>query len=512
MGSQYDTGPNGDLRPMPRQFQSNTITPNKSTMVEDEDEMHGVDSRFDRSSDAFGLESALTSPRSGRDTSATSHSNGSGGQLGKMSNLQMTELHNEIAELKESLQAKEDELKEARDKADDRELTQELERKLADAEDLNRSMKDELEQLHAEHANSERNFRSELEAAKNAALLGRSDEEVKQENDRLQQKLKQQQLLIEEVRRQGRQHLEEMRAMADSGGSNLEREDQLYADVQRLEAELKVWKTKYAKARTQLRSMRATSMGLDLSQLSAAGRVRGAELYAENGAVKDVHITKFQIVVDELLKIARESEPAAVLDHMKTVVLAVRSITTDIDNAPATTKDEEALKKRSKLKSKVSATANNLITASKNYAAAGGLSPVSLLDAAASHLTAAVVDLVKMVKIKPSPAGELEADDNDDDDNDALEPLQANGYFNIADNLRRRSAVDSIYSALSSPNEEHDESGPGPEIDEHMGYANGNGSSNGHPNQPQYGLAQEDADLEDLKVSSSPSTRVRFNH
>lgn len=87
---------------------------------------------------------------------------------------------------------------------------------------------------------------------------------------------------------------------------------------------------------------------------------------------------------------------------MKTVVLAVRNITTDIEQSASSVKDEEVAKKRHKLKGKISATANNVITASKNYATAGGLSPVSLLDAAASHLTTAVVDLVKTVKIKPA--------------------------------------------------------------------------------------------------------------
>ena len=104
--SNYDGGSNGDYsRPMPRQFQSNTIMPNKSTMVEDEDEdeMHGVDSRYDRSSDAFGLESALRSPRSDRDTSATSQSIGSA--MRKPGQLQMSELQDEINQLSRTRRA-----------------------------------------------------------------------------------------------------------------------------------------------------------------------------------------------------------------------------------------------------------------------------------------------------------------------------------------------------------------------------------------------------------------------
>ena len=66
---------------------------------------------------------------------------------------------------------------------------------------------------------------------------------------------------------------------------------------------------------------------------------------------------------------------------------------------------------QARLKHRVSNTCNNLFIASKNFVDAKGLSPVSLLDAAASHITTAVVELVKTVKIRPTPTGEYEDDD-----------------------------------------------------------------------------------------------------
>jgi len=100
-----------------------------------------------------------------------------------------------------------------------------------------------------------------------------------------------------------------------------------------------------------------------------------------------------------------------------------------------------------------------LITASKNFVSANGLSPVSLLDAAASHLTAAVVELVRTVKIRPTPAGELE-----DDDDGILDPVDTTGFFSVRDprqennappflDLRnsRTSAISSMYSPVNSP-------------------------------------------------------------
>lgn len=484
-------------RPMQRQFQSNTITPNKSTMIEDEDEMAGVDSRYERSSDAFGLESALTSPRSDRDTSATSHSLGS-----KTGQFQMAGLEAEINELKEQLRAKDEQLQQAQPSTSQRELQQDLEQRLQGAEQLNQSMEDELERIRQEQASVERNLRAELDSAKEAGQSTRVSPDVARENEELREQLREQQDIIEDVREQAKLYLNEMRSMADLGGGNFEREEKLQSDVHRLEEELKEWKSKYVRTKTQLRSMRASSLGLSISRMDVMQHAREGALYDQAGIVKDVHVTRFQIAIDELLKVARQ-DPAGVLEHMKTVVLAVRSITTDVEGTTPALKDEDTLKKRIKMKSKVSATANNLITASKNYAAAGGLSPVSLLDAAASHLTAAVVDLVRTVKIKPTPPGELE--DNDDG---SLEPIQGNGYFNIADSLRRRSAVDSVYSAISTPDElngaaRSTSSNPRRSNSAHKNSNGLSSMSNGLGIKPGLGLGQEDAELEDLKVNSS---------
>lgn len=49
------------------------------------------------------------------------------------------------------------------------------------------------------------------------------------------------------------------------------------------------------------------------------------------------------------------------------------------------------------------ATLSNLVTASKTHATSYGLSPVSLLDAALSHVSASVTELAKLLLIRRSP-------------------------------------------------------------------------------------------------------------
>jgi len=90
---------------------------------------------------------------------------------------------------------------------------------------------------------------------------------------------------------------------------------------------------------------------------------------------------------------------------MKAILVACKDITGDVEQyeqQKSVSMKPEDKEKLYAMKSKLSGTLTNLMTAAKNHATGSGISPVSLLDAAASHLTVAVVDLVKLIKIKRS--------------------------------------------------------------------------------------------------------------
>jgi len=233
-----------------------------------------------------------------------------------------------------------------------------------------------------------------------------------------------------------------------------------------------------------------STAGLNVPGVDDSEALRDQMFYSSDGAVNDVHVTKFRLSIDELLHNARFKEPTSVLDHIREVVIAVRSITGDVEMTLAHEKDEELARKRDKLKGKVSATANNVITAARNFAAAQGLSPVSLLDAAASHLTAAIIDLLCVVKVRPTPAEEL-----DDEKESHLTPVNENGYFKVNYHVKRPSAVGSVYSALSDPEDEIDLQTP-------LASASNHDQTNGTEG-PVLGvnsLRQGDVELEEFKV------------
>jgi hypothetical protein len=398
-------------------------------------------------------------------------------------------------------------------------LKRDLEDKLAEAQNLNESLQSELENVRAMQANAERELRSQIEELRsNTNNASNADPELERENQQLQAELLDQQQVIEDVRREAQEFLREMRVLSERSSASYEREEQLSLTVNKLEEEVQDWRNRYARTKTQLRSLRASSIGLTIQQ-DAVKYAKESGFTQDDGLVKDVHVTKFQISIDELLRTARSEDPARVIDFMKFVVVNVRRITQDIDEAPE--KTGELAQQQAKLKSRVSATANNLITASKNFASAKGLSPISLLDAAASHLTSAVVELIRTVKIKPTPAGELE-----DDDDGNLAPLDSAGFLPVRTpkldapdpppflGLRNghTSTGSSMYSPINSPRESTNvrssnwSNKPRP-VSRGVPTTNGlkvsNNENRSLPPTPMgmgFGIRTQDSDVEELKV------------
>lgn len=400
-------------------------------------------------------------------------------------------------------------------------LRVDLESKLADAQNLNESLQSELDRVRASQSNTERELRTQLDELRESGALraGADDSKLERENEQLRSELAEQQQVTDEVRREAQEFLREMRMLSERSESSYEREEQLTNTINKLEEEVRDWRNRYARTKTQLRGLRASSMGLTIRP-ETGKYVKDSGFSEENGLVKDVHVTKFQISIDELLRMARTDDPARVIDFMKAVVVSVRRITQDIDEASSSNGD--LVQEQTKLKARVSATANNLITASKNFAAAKGLSPVSLLDAAASHLTTAIVELVRTVKIRPTPAGELE-----DDDDGNLAPVDTTGFFPVRDPRQdntppvfqglRTSADSSMYSPINSPRESTNmrpkSSGKESWAERQRSLSRGgapmnglnitNGNNKSLPPAPMgvgFGIRTEDSNVEELKV------------
>ncbi|KXJ96160.1 hypothetical protein Micbo1qcDRAFT_172430 [Microdochium bolleyi] len=455
-------------RPMPKQFQSNTIVPNKSTMVEEDDD--GSDEN-----DAFNAKHL-----SKRSQASNTISESDKRVIDDYQN-QVRDLREQLDSMSDKLKQKEAEMNNMMDDERSRLTTaattqqkewdstrRELEAKLDDAEKLNETMRSEMDHLRNGHAREVQDMQDRLANASRSVAAVPQGGDLARENEELREALEEQQRITEQARQEARQFLQEMKALAQQHTPSWDRQTELEKMVESLEKEVRDWRSRYARTKTQLRNLRTSSVGLTIEQ-DASKYLREQGFINDSGLVKDVHVTKFQIAVDELLQGARQKSPEKVIDYMKPVVVSVRRIIKDIE-APLAA-GAELPQPQQKLKSRVSATANNLITASKNFAAAAGMSPVSLLDAAASHLVAAVVELLRTVKIKATPAAELE-----DDDDGTITPVDSTGFFSNRSTAMsqpdgdvaaaaglapvrpfqgmqglRNSAVSSAYSPVSSP-------------------------------------------------------------
>ncbi|KAL4754209.1 hypothetical protein BDW72DRAFT_166962 [Aspergillus terricola var. indicus] len=468
-------GMNGE-GPMAKSFQSNTIVPNKSTMVEDDDDAAGTEDDYDSRSDAFALDSFIRSRRGTGTTIGDGERKLLAETQSQVSTLQekvskLEELlktkdeeinkfqhdRQEVDKLEELLRAKEEELAKYQEDQDKSlisnaerqewdEIKSELENKIHKAEDLNSSLQHELEKVRAEHEVVERDLQAQLSGT---STHGGGDAELQAQfadleirHQKLQAELQEQRQVTEEVRREAAGFLMEMRELSEQSHSRLEHEERLSEEVHRLEDELNTWKGRYAKAKAQLRHLRASSVGISELRSDVNTVAKDNEFLHEDGVIKDVHITKFQISIDELLRIARSNEHHHVMQQINAVVISVRYILQDVQLSKSSD-----LAERAKAARKVSATANNLITASKNFASSNGLSPISLLDAAASHMSTAVIELIRIVKIRPTPADEL-----NDDDEEQFVQMKSPDYFSVAPSQSRLSNG-SIYSAMSPPPE-----------------------------------------------------------
>ena len=432
--------PGGPQRPMPKSLHSNTIVPNKSTMVEDDDDEMDDEDDFALDNVVAGL--------ARRDT------NLNGDAEADQDKIRAQEV--EIAELREKLLEREQEILKAKSAGsnDLGALRDELEQKHMDAQKLNDNLREQLDQLHQEKNQDERDIRAQHERgledlraqlnnahsqtddlyrqldthqAENEELRRQlqegpqhttSDSEYERRIELLQQELLNQQKLTKEVRDEATMLLQEMRDLSQQNDEAIEQEEKLAAQVSKLEKEIDEWRQRYARLKAQNKSLRASQMGLGLqTSFDASALFRKDGAMSEGGLVKDVDVTRYQMSVEELLRVARQSSTGAMLDSVKNVVVCVQSITAAIGTdgyptpsaSPLTSEHgAQAPMSVAKLKARVTGTANSLITQTKLHANAAGLSPVALLDAAASNLTAAVVELIKAVGIRASPKSELE--------------------------------------------------------------------------------------------------------
>ncbi|KIK09299.1 hypothetical protein K443DRAFT_83444 [Laccaria amethystina LaAM-08-1] len=179
--------------------------------------------------------------------------------------------------------------------------------------------------------------------------------------------------------------------------------------IRDLDNQLKDYKRKYEQAKTELRNVKVTSQ-LFL-QAPKFDKSEDQLPVSSDGGVLDIHITAFLSAIDSLLTAGRSNAPTRVLTPMKTVVNAVTNIIEDVRNferRPQRERSDIDLDALRSLRERADATLSNLVAATKTHATSSGMSPVSLLDAAASHVSVTITEIGRTICIRKATKAEQE--------------------------------------------------------------------------------------------------------
>ena len=315
----------------------------------------------------------------------------------------------------------------------------------------------------------------------------------------LQNDLRQQQKITTEVKQEASDFLREMRLLSERSSEHSEREERLLGHVHQLEEEVNQWKSKYIQAKGQARAMNAPSIDANLQRLHIGQTAGDRGYFDQDGLITFTHVTKLQVAIDELLRSARSRESQSLAAYVRSILVYAREVIQDAQHGNAS--NEDRAQKIKKCSMTISDTANNLVIAVRNFSSANGLSPISFVDAAASHLMNSVISLAAVAKIKPNIPGDL--DDEDDNSFIAESPATYYGLHQYG----RSSTGDSIYSSMS-PIQQQGRQSSNHQVSKNSSiyksppYQNGlpNGTSHSEHPQPGLGINSQLEEVEELKV------------
>lgn len=323
---------------------------------------------------------------------------------------------------------------------------EDLSRQLADERERRKDYEDEvrgLKERATTHASSLRSIQHELDVARDAhaALREQTDASARAASDEAGEWRSRAEALEDELRRLETEHANcgqggadeavvaelqgEVKSLVEElNALSVQNEDLVLASERHreaysaLEAQLAESRKQFQAARTELRNLKATSV-MFTSQPMSEDHLPASP----DGNIADMHVSAFQSAIDNLLQVARSSQPTGVLPAMKAIVEAVTAIGEDVKAFEDQPNLDVDVSKLESLKHDSTTRLGALMIAARNHAMASGLSPVGLIDAAAGTLSANVVEIIKLLKIRRTGA--------------MREILKKRASMSIADMVRR---------------------------------------------------------------------------
>ncbi|KAG8752017.1 component of the polarisome, partial [Ceratobasidium sp. 423] len=204
--------------------------------------------------------------------------------------------------------------------------------------------------------------------------------------------------VTDQLRREMQTLLDDLREMAANRDDLAAERDADSQTIRELSSQVQEYKRKYEAAKTELRGLKATSQ-LYVQQPVSVTKQDQLPI-SERGGIVDVHITEFQSAIDTMLMAGRSNAPSTALTAMKAIVTSVSAIADDVESYVRHQRVPSEHENATQLVERLRATLGNLVAAARTHAMSFGTSPVSLLDAAASHVSTTVTALVREVLVR----------------------------------------------------------------------------------------------------------------
>ncbi|KAI8339151.1 hypothetical protein BC941DRAFT_469332 [Chlamydoabsidia padenii] len=224
-----------------------------------------------------------------------------------------------------------------------------------------------------------------------------------------------QQEIIREVKQEAGELMNELEKLSNENDKFRKDIDQSESTARQLTQQIQDWKTKYQKLRLELRNTNASS-DYD-NTIPNQDITRSHFLQAsQSGVISHDSVISYQAAIEDLLRRARSNTPSDVLNSMKTIVMTCKSMTEDVERYEMKgLLNPDKQTKLQALKGPFSNELAHLVTAAKTHVNSMGISPVALLDVAASNLTNAVVNLVKLMGMSATASSSPPIDEKSPD-------------------------------------------------------------------------------------------------
>ncbi|KAI9007950.1 hypothetical protein CLU79DRAFT_777223 [Phycomyces nitens] len=235
--------------------------------------------------------------------------------------------------------------------------------------------------------------------------LDKDYKRLDQEHSRLKNEYSSQQEAVYQVKQDTQRLIIDLKTLSSKTAALDEEKIQLENQLRVAKEEAKTWQTKYENANQEINYLKG---------ISTTNGTYKSDMIKENflqptreGVISQASIISYQTAINELLETARSSKPSDVLITMKTVIMISKTISENVEAFESSPQFSSSMTPRlHELKVSFSTTLTQLLASAKGHAMGMGMSPVSLLDASAGHLTAVVVDMAKLLGLSSQDNGE----------------------------------------------------------------------------------------------------------